>query len=108
MRALTLIVQTCKTIFNSIFPYLCIHCRTEISSGYLCHQCWAQIHPVTPPLCVKCGSMNVDAAMPSPQKYCADDKWHFDCHRTFGVYDGIARELVLNAKNHHCKATSRL
>ena len=39
---------------------------------------------------------------------CNTESRHFDHQRSFALYNGIARKLVLRAKNRYCRATTQL
>jgi len=87
------------------FPTDCSLCGGELSSdGWLriCRACWASLQPWSGPLCTRCG-----LPFPSPRALdssvaecgaCREDEPAFDGARSFGLYAGNLRQVVLRLK----------
>jgi ComF family protein len=87
------------------FPTDCALCGGELSSiGWLriCRTCWASLEPWRGPVCTRCG-----LPFPSPHALdsslaecgaCREDLPAFDGARSFGLYTGKLRQVVLRLK----------
>jgi ComF family protein len=88
-----------------LFPTECALCGSEFASEgrlRICGACWASLQPWSGPLCIRCG-----LPFPSPRALdssvaecgaCRDDKPAFDGARSFGLYAGHLRRVVLRLK----------
>jgi ComF family protein len=83
----------------------CASCRELLDDplgGPVCGQCWASIHPLTPPLCDACGdplpSLRV---LGHPDAVCARCRRQpptVDRSRAAGTYEGALRQIVFAIK----------
>jgi len=92
-------------VFAVVFPTDCALCGGELSSDLwlrICRDCWASLQPWSGPLCARCG-----LPFPSPRALdssvaecgaCRDDAPAFDAARSFGLYTGKLRRIVLRLK----------
>ena len=92
-------------VFAVAFPTDCSLCGGELSSeGWLriCRACWASLQPWRGPLCTRCG-----LPFPSPHALdssiaecgaCRKDAAAFDGARSFGLYAGKLRQVILRLK----------
>lgn len=88
-----------------IFPSGCVLCGAELGSEgkhRICVECWASIEPWRGPACARCG-----LPFPSPHALdstaaecggCRAEAPPFDRARSFGLYTGKLRQLVLRLK----------
>ena len=88
-----------------VFPTACSLCRQEIihaGSLDICPSCWNRIEPWTGVACPQCGLPFASehaadsAAVLCPQ--CRDGEYSFDGARSFGVYAGALRAVILQLK----------
>jgi ComF family protein len=88
-----------RWFFDLIFPPVCPICQTlfdEKGEGLtICPNCHKAIRPVRPPYCPRCG-------LPVPSGdgtghlcgLCLKERWHFEVHRTSGLYEGVLKEAI--------------
>jgi ComF family protein len=87
------------------FPTHCSLCGQELSSDgtlRVCRACWASLRPWTGPLCARCGlpfasAQALDSATPLCGQ-CRVGEPGFDRARSFGLYTGNLRRIVLQLK----------
>ena len=68
----------------------------------ICRACWASLQPWTGPFCTRCGlpfasARALDSATPLCGE-CRDDEPGFDKARSFGLYTGNLRRIILRLK----------
>ncbi len=86
---------------RQILPNRCFGCKDIIKNQDICcTDCWMKIKLVSSPMCIKCGKpmkfyLENDAICAS----CILNNLEFDYARSFCVYEGLARRLVLSIKN---------
>jgi ComF family protein len=88
-----------------MFPTTCPVCRQEFTrAGWatLCDECWKRLEPWTGPACSRCGlPFASELAAASTEPLCADcrrEEFHFDLARSFGLYKGDLRTVILQLK----------
>ena len=92
-------------IFAVAFPTDCALCGGELSSDLwlrICRACWASLQPWTGPLCTRCGlpfasPRALDSSV-AECGACRNDAPGFDGARSFGLYSGKLRQVVLRLK----------
>jgi ComF family protein len=92
----------------------CVACDEpldEPTSGPVCSRCWRSIHPLTPPLCNRCGD-----ALPSWRTAslplllctrCRRGPSHISHARAVGPYEGALRAIVHALKYEGCRSLAR-
>ena len=88
-----------------MFPTTCPVCRQEFArAGWatLCDECWKGLEPWTGPACNRCGlPFASEFAAASTEPLCADcrrEEFRFDLTRSFGLYKGELRTVILQLK----------
>jgi ComF family protein len=86
-------------LFDLIFPPLCLICKTLLDDKEedltLCPNCRKAIRSVHPPYCPRCG-----LPVPSGDEAghlcgpCLKERWHFEVHRSSGLYEGALKEAI--------------
>jgi len=95
------------SLFAVLFPTSCSLCQQEIIHAGnidICPACWDRIVPWTGAACSGCGlpfpsERSTDSVVAlCPQ--CRDGEFEFDAARSFGLYSGILRAVILQLKFH--------
>lgn len=92
-------------ILAVLFPTNCSLCGQELLSDAtlrICRACWASLQPWTGPLCTRCGlpfasAQALDSATPLCGQ-CRKNDPGFDKARSFGLYTGSLRRIILHLK----------
>lgn len=83
-------------ILDQLYPPVCLHCETAIAEAdALCAKCFAQLRPITAPLCPRLG-IPFEVAL-GPDAISAEaiaDPPPFDRARSAVAYNDIARNLI--------------
>ena len=87
------------------FPTDCPLCADELASDGLlriCRTCWAELQPWQGPVCARCGlpfaSAHALDSAPGECGACRQDEPAFDGARSFGLYTGKLRRVILRLK----------
>jgi competence protein ComFC len=99
--------QAWDALFSLFFPSACPLCAVELtlsSSCGICGACWASLKPWNGPACRHCG-LPFASARPgeSEEALCAPcrrQEFEFDLARSYGLYAGSLRDLILMLKYH--------
>ena len=91
--------RTFRWFFDLIFPPVCPICQTLFEEKgedlSICPSCHKAIRPVRPPYCPRCGlpvpSGDGAGHLCGP---CLQERWHFEIHRTSGLYEGTLKEAI--------------
>jgi ComF family protein len=87
-------------VLDQFYPPACLHCETAIASAdALCARCFAQLRPITAPLCPRLG-IPFEVAL-GPDAVSAEaiaDPPPFDRSRSAVLYNDVARKLVSRLK----------
>jgi ComF family protein len=83
-----------------IFPSFCSICGSPLDEfeKLVCKGCLAKINPMEDNVCLKCGK---PLSSPIPNQICLsciESPPLFTLHRSFSLYDGILREIILLMK----------
>ena len=91
--------RTFQWLLNLIFPPVCPICQTRLNGTgkdlILCPTCHTAVKPIRPPYCPRCG-------LPEPSGDgagylcgpCLKERWHFEVHRSSGLYEGALKEAI--------------
>jgi ComF family protein len=96
-----------RSLATVLFPTACALCGEDLSRAFaarVCNACWAALAPWTGPVCSRCGlPLASDRALDSVAALCGDcrnGEFHFDRARSYGLYAGRLREVILQLKFH--------
>ena len=101
----------CQAINNIFFPEICSSCG-EINESFLCEKCRRSIAEIKNIFCPFCGapfvsdnetsSLNYERAVLFPTRadcpVCRDSAYSFYRLRSFGLYSGILKKLIIKFK----------
>ncbi len=89
-------------------------CGEELTEGALvnvCRECWSRLTPWQGPGCVRCGlpfaSGRALEAADAKCAPCRREEFDFDFARSYGIYSGALREIVLQMKFHRRERLGR-
>jgi ComF family protein len=101
----SLISELADSLFAVVFPTKCSICNGEVAcvSGLgVCQACWAGVEPWEGIACERCGIPIVsDRAADALRVLCGEcraDLPDFDVARSYGIYRGNLRQLILQLK----------
>lgn len=86
------------TIEQVLFPSRCRICRTWLEipgEKIVCGECLASLRPEESPFCLCCGAFFDGAGEPHICGSCLESPPPFACHRSFGRYRGVLKDLIL-------------
>lgn len=93
------------SVFAVAFPASCLLCGQELTRAGLtgvCEPCWASLGPWDGPVCACCGHpFASERALDSVEARCAlcrEETFSFDQARSFGLYVGNLRAVILLLK----------
>lgn len=99
-RAVKAARQIGAVVLDHLYPPVCLHCEAAIAdSDALCPECFAQLRPITAPLCRRLG-IPFEVAL-GPDALSAEaiaDPPPFDRARSAVLYNDVARKLVSRLK----------
>jgi len=89
------------------FPSPCLVCGEDLSEAAwegICRNCWASLQPWTGPACARCGlpfasPYAAESAVPLCEA-CREGQFKFDLARSYGLYRGKLRAVILQLKFH--------
>lgn len=100
-----LLRQLAESLFSVVFPSSCSICNGEVASVSglgVCLDCWSKVEPWNGICCQRCGLPIIsERAADSAQILCGACRTgdhSFDLARTFGIYRGNLRLLILQLK----------
>ena len=104
-RPTSLLRELLDGVLAVAFPTECSLCGQELSSQgalRICQACWGTLQPWTGPVCTRCGlpfpsPHTLDSATPQCG-HCRADEPDFDKARSFGIYSGSLRQVILQLK----------
>lgn len=109
-RSVTLFGQLGRRVLDTLLPPVCEVCKAPVDAPHrLCGACWARIHWIEPPYCVRLGipfahdigpgALSAEAiARPPP----------YDRARAAAIHVGVARDLVHSLKFNDRPEVARL
>lgn len=85
---------------DQLYPPTCLHCEGPVAvNGGLCPDCFAQLRPITPPLCPRLGiPFEVSLGPDALSAEAIADPPPFDRARSAVLYNAVARKLVSRMK----------
>lgn len=81
-------------LWRALYPSRCVACG-RFHSDYLCELCRAQLSPILPPTCLRCGA---PLRALGDCRACLNREYLFDCAVCGGPYVGSVRRAVVNLK----------
>jgi len=100
-RALLPVLQALAArALDLLYPPVCIACDAPVAGpGVLCPACWAQMRPITPPMCPRLGlPFEVSLGADALSAEAIADPPPFDRARSAVIYDAVARSIVSRLK----------
>src|ERR1019366_648254 len=104
-RPTSLLRELLDGVLAVAFPTECSLCGQELSiEGTLriCQACWGTLHPWTGPVCTCCGlpfpSLHTLDSDTPQCGHCRANEPEFDKARSFGIYSGNLRQVILRLK----------
>lgn len=87
-------------MLDLFYPPTCLHCEAPVASAHaLCPACFAQLRPITAPLCPRLGlPFEVDLGPGALSATAIADPPNFDRARSAVLYNDVARKLVSRMK----------
>ena len=87
-------------VLDQLYPPVCLHCEAAIAGAdALCPNCFAQLRPITAPLCPRLGlPFEVSLGPDAVSAEAIADPPPFDRARSAVVYNEVARKLVSRLK----------
>jgi ComF family protein len=93
------------SLFAVVFPTSCSLCHQEIIHAGkidICPACWSRIAPWTGAACSQCGlpfaSERATDSVVALCLNCRDGEFEFDAARSYGLYSGTLRAVILQLK----------
>jgi len=100
----TLLRELADSFFALLFPTACSLCDEELtSSGWvgICQACWRELQPWTGSACGRCGIPFPSDLTLQSDRLCAEcrrGEYEFDLARSYGIYAGKLRTVILQLK----------
>lgn len=87
-------------VLDQLYPPTCLHCEVPVAvPDALCAACFAQLRPITAPLCPRLGiPFEVSLGADAVSAEAIADPPPFDRARSAVLYNGVARKLVSRLK----------
>ena len=79
-----------------LLPPRCLCCSEYIEKVGLCNNCWREINWISDPKCEICGQPLENESC----RYCTANKNYFDRAVSVMIYERLARQLIINFKDH--------
>ena len=104
-RSPSLLRELIDGLCGVVFPTACWLCGEELT-GFawvsICRTCWGSLEPWAGPICVRCGiPFSSERPLESSDSLCAECRRRehdFDLARSYGLYSGKLRAVILQLK----------
>ena len=108
VRKFSVLRDLLSAVLAVVFPSECALCGDELAADakhLICGNCWSSLQPWLGPKCTTCGlpfasPRTFDSSFPECSA-CRKHAAAFDGARSFGIYSGKLRQVVLRAKFSH-------
>ena len=89
-----------RALLDLLYPPTCLHCEAPLATAHaLCPACFAQLRPITAPLCPRLGlPFEIDLGPGALSAAAIADPPNFDRARSAVLYNDVARKLVSRMK----------
>ncbi len=81
---------------DMVLPARCIYCNEYVERVGMCANCWREVKWISEPKCKICGQPLENESC----KCCVADDNYFDQAVSAIIYEGLARHLIINFKEH--------
>jgi ComF family protein len=98
-------IKILKALIDIFFPPECVIC-SKLNENFLCNDCINDISVIGNHVCQFCGKPTIRSVDRCLE--CKDEKLYFTKARSFGIYEGVLKDVIAEYKYKNVRALTKL